>query len=164
MSGFLFLLRESLTDNVFLLIFVVVFGLFQFRNYFHLVTERILFLVSHGPEINVLQPLIVVIGEFLEILHILRRFANLKGLVSLLQIEVVLRRELDGALPLLVVNDNEYLLVAQATELYCLLEEAPLSFTERDIPLQFILNQLELINLFLTHLVLVILQLSIYLF
>lgn len=116
-----------------------------------MVAERILFLVSHGPEVNVLQPLIVVIGEFLEILDILRRFAYLESLVSLLQIEVVLRRKLDRALPLLVVNDNEYLLVAQAAELYGLLEEASLSFTECDIPLQFILNQLQLINLFLTH-------------
>ena len=98
----------------------------------YLVAENILFLVSHGHKINVIQPLIVIIGEFLEILDILRRFGYLESLVSLLQIEVVLRRKLDRAVPLLVVNDNEYLLVAQAqaAELYGLLEEASLSFTE----------------------------------
>lgn len=116
-----------------------------------MVSERVLFLVPHGPEVNVLQPLIVIIGEFLEIRDILGRLANLKGLVGLLQIEVVLRGKLDGALPLLVVNDYEYLLVAQATELYRLLEKASLPFAECNVPLQFILNQLELINLFLAH-------------
>lgn len=141
MGGFLFLLR-SLTDNFLFLIFVVVVGLFQFGNGFHLVAERVLFLVPHGPEINILQPLVVVIGESLKILHVLRRLANLKRLVGLLQIEVILGGKLDCALPLLVVNDNQYLLVAQATELDRLLEKASLSFAECDVPLQSILDQL----------------------
>ena len=52
---------------------------------------------------------------------------------------------------LLIVNDHENLLVTHEGELHCLLEEASLSFVERNIPLVHVADKLRGVDLLFPH-------------
>lgn len=65
--------------------------------------------------------------------------------------EFLLTGELDGPLPLLVEDEDEYLLIAKAAQLDGLFQEATLSFAECNIALVLVFDQLELVNFLFTH-------------
>lgn len=58
---------------------------------------------------------------------------------------------MDGPLPLLVVDDDQDLLLAQAAEFDGLLKKTSLSFAKSDVPLHFVVDQLELVDFLLSH-------------
>ena len=106
-------------------------------------------LVSESPEVKVVQLTVIVVGEPLETVLVLPGY--LDGLVGLHKLELVVARELDHASPIFVINDDEYLLVAEAGQLYGLLQKALLPFAECSVPLHRVLDQLQLVNFLLAH-------------
>ena len=58
---------------------------------------------------------------------------------------------LNNALMVVRSNHDQNVLSTQLAQLYRLLQEAPLPLTECDVPLKLVVNQLELVNLFLAH-------------
>jgi hypothetical protein len=102
---------------------------------------HVLFLVSDGPEVEHLQLLVVVIREFFIVSFVLWQLGSLDCLVSRLYLEIVLAGELDQPMSLFVVDDDEYLLIAETAQLNGFLEEAALPLAEGHIPLKFVFNQ-----------------------
>lgn len=129
-----------------------ILSVFQVRYVLHRVLAvHGLLLVAHRPKVQLLQPLIIIIVEFLVIVLVIGAAGVLYCLVGLANLEVIFARELDNATPPLVVDDDEDLLIAEAAQLDGLLEEAALPLAEGDIPLRLALDEFEFIDLLLAH-------------
>lgn len=71
--------------------------------------------------------------------------------VGLADLEIIFARELDDTTTSFIVDDDKDLLIAEATELDGLLEEASLALAEGDVSLCLALDQFELVDFFLAH-------------
>lgn len=110
-----------------------------------------LLLVSHRSEVDLLEPLVVLVGELLIVLDIPRLLTDLDRLIGLFQLKSVIGGELDGSLSLLVVDDDQDLLLAQAAQFDGFLKKTPLSFAKSYVSLHFVVDQLELVDFLLSH-------------
>ena len=124
--------------------------LFEFFNFFVVVSEHFVFLVPNASEVKRLQTLIVDVCKFLETILVLS-FGHFYGVVGGFNVEVILTWKLNRSLALAVINENKDFLVTEAAKLYSLLQESSLPLAEGHIALVLVLDELELVNFLLSH-------------
>jgi hypothetical protein len=108
-------------------------------------------LIPNRSKIQHLKSLVIIVSELFIAGFVLRQLRNFDGIISCFDLKVLFARELDKAVSILVINDDQNLLIAQATQLNGLLQEAPFSFAESNISLQLVFNQSKFIDLLFAH-------------
>lgn len=128
---------------------------FQLRYELHRVLAvDCLLLVAHRSEIYLLEPCVIVIIEFFEVVGVLRLSCSFDRLVSASDLKGVLARELNDAPAFLIIDHDKDLLVAEAAEFDGLFQEASLALAEGNVPLRPALDQFQFVYLLLSHVLL----------